>query len=442
MMRATASINYRVFALLAAMCLFVAAAHSATPRIDVTVDKTDGIYQVGEHAVFTITPTSALPAEGLKIRYRFTRDSATTESAGSFILKPGAPFEIRRTLFRPGWLMCLISWDVPTTGSAAVGAIFSPLHIQPGLEKEPADFDAFWARQKASLAGDYAAEVVQLPSKTPGIDLYHVKIPIPEGNPVQGYMTKPHGAAPRSLGAIAFTHGAYVPARSSNIPPNLFGMIAFDFNAHGHDDGMPPKFYRDLSNTTERRYWDRGWENRDTVYFLGMYKRLMRAMDFLTRQAEWDGKVLVVFGGSQGGAQAIAAAGLEPRITCIVAGIPALCDLSGWRAGRIDGWPHPIKVGRDGLPLNPKIAATVPYYDNAYFARRIKCDAFFATGLIDLTCQPCTVFAAYNQLGSERKQILVLPDKAHSFSTDLAQRAIGEKFIKDHIERVTGKAGY
>ncbi|MCE5228941.1 acetylxylan esterase, partial [bacterium] len=224
----------RMFAL--AMFVIAAAAQAATPKtpplIDINVDKSTGIYQVGEQAVFTLTATKPLPANGVKLRYRFTRDGLTTESVGSLLLKPGAPFEIKRTLFHPGWLMCRIDWDAPTTGTSRVGALFSPFKIQPA-RPEPADFDAFWAKQKASLAGDYAPEVKQLPSQTPGVDLYHVKIPMPDGTFVQGYMTKPHGAAPRSLGAIAYTHGAAVPAISSRTPSDKFGMIAFDFNAHG-----------------------------------------------------------------------------------------------------------------------------------------------------------------------------------------------------------------
>lgn len=417
------------------------AAHSAAPRptplIDVNVDRSDGIYRAGEDAVFTLTTSRALPPEGVTVRYVFMRDGITTESAGSFLLKSG-PFQIKRTLFRPGWLRCQLYWNTPTTGTSAVGVLFNPLKIRPA-RPEPADFDAFWAKQKASLAGDYTAEVTPLPSQTPGVDLYHVKIPMPDGTFVQGYMTKPHGAAPRSLGAIAYPHGAAVPMISSRIPNCPFNMIAFDFNAHGHDDAMSKEFYKHLSDTTLKQYWLQGWESRDTCYFLGMFKRLMRAVDFLTRQPEWDGKVLVVYGGSQGGAQAIAAAGLDPRVSCIVAGIPAMCDLSGWAAGRIDGWPHAIKTDRDGRPLNPKIAATVPYFDNDYFARRVKCDALFTTGLIDRTCHPCTVMAAYNSLGSRNKELLTFPKYSHVFGGDKISNDTAEQFVRESVARVKGQ---
>lgn len=417
----------RTFSLISLLMFVLAAAHAAPP-IDVNVDKSDGVYKCGEKAVFTVRPTAPLPADGLRVRYVFIRDGITTESAGRFTIQ-SEPIAFERTMFGPGQLMVRLRWDGPTTGTVMAGAIFNPSKIMPSMD-EPADFDAFWARQKATLAGDYTAEIVPAQSVQPGYEVFHVKIPMPDGPPVQGYMTRPVGAAPRSLGAIAFTHGAYMPPRSSNIMPGRPGMIVFDFNAHGHADGMPADFYRRLGRNELRQYWLRGWESRDAVYFLRMYKRLMRAIDFLTRRPEWDGKTLAVFGGSQGGAQAIAAAGLDPRVSVIVAGIPAMCDLTGYAAGRVDGWPHVIKLGPDGRPLHPDYVETARYFDSVNFARRIKCPAFFATGLIDLTCPPCTVMAAYNALGSKDKQILIMPKKAHEFSTDLAQRKVGEDFIK------------
>jgi cephalosporin-C deacetylase len=50
------------------------------------------------------------------------------------------------------------------------------------------------------------------------------------------------------------------------------------------------------------------------------YSDQIRAIDVLTEQPEWDGRTVAVFGISQGGFQAIAAAGLDPRVTFFAAG--------------------------------------------------------------------------------------------------------------------------
>jgi cephalosporin-C deacetylase len=67
---------------------------------------------------------------------------------------------------------------------------------------------------------------------------------------------------------------------------------------------------------------------------------LPRAVDFLTQRPDWDGKHLVVQGGSQGGYQAIVTAGIHPAVTAFAANVPAGCDHTGKQAGRLPGWPN------------------------------------------------------------------------------------------------------
>ncbi|MEN6626473.1 MAG: acetylxylan esterase [Candidatus Sumerlaeia bacterium] len=403
------------------------AAPPAAP-VDVNVDRPDGIYQAGQEATFTVTtlpgvaPTEATAA--------FCVDGTTTIGTEALQLK-GEPVRIKKTLDKPGQLICTIKYKTQNGDAISeAGAYFDPYAIKPATEV-PADFDEFWARQKASLAGDYQAEVTPVESGRPNVDLFHVKIPMPDGPPVQGYMAKPHGAAPKSIGAVAYTHGAGV--RSSNKPGPAMGMIAFDFNAHGIDDGQTKDFYTKLDKGELSDYRRRGWDKPETVYFVGMYKRLLRAIDFLTKQPEWDGKNLIVFGGSQGGAQAIAAGALDPRVSVVVAGIPALCDLNGYKAGRYCGWPRSVALGADGQPVNPTVAETARYIDSVSLASRVKCDAFFMTGLIDRTCMSNSVMPAYNSLQSQRKMIIFQPKLKHVFAGP--DRRAAEKFITTNLRK-------
>ena len=77
-----------------------------------------------------------------------------------------------------------------------------------------------------------------------------------------------------------------------------------------------------------------------------MSLRLVRALDFLTAQPEWDGRTVVVHGSSQGGYQSLVAAGLDPRVTFFAAGIPGGCDHTGFKAGRVNGCPKLIATAR------------------------------------------------------------------------------------------------
>ena len=44
------------------------------------------------------------------------------------------------------------------------------------------------------------------------------------------------------------------------------------------------------------------------------------------------------------------------------------------------------------------MVASLPYYDAAFFAKRIKAEAYLTTGLMDNTCSPTSVLCAYNNI--------------------------------------------
>ncbi len=55
-------------------------------------------------------------------------------------------------------------------------------------------------------------------------------------------------------------------------------------------------------------------------------------------------KNVIAQGGSQGGALALIAAGLDERVTACVANHPALSDMAGYKAGRAGGYPHFLEI--------------------------------------------------------------------------------------------------
>jgi cephalosporin-C deacetylase-like acetyl esterase len=199
--------------------------------------------------------------------------------------------------------------------------------------------------------------------------------------------------------------------------------LAMDINAHGSPNGRPAQYYRDLLAGELRRYSTRGMDSRETCYFLGMYLRLMRAMEFLTSQPEWDGKTLIALGSSQGGAQAIVAAGLDERVTIVSAGLPALCDLTASEAGRAAGWP----IGK--RKLSEEERETLRYFDVCNFAARTKATAVVRVGLIDRTCWPAGVLAMCNQLQGD-KHVLTFPDSGHGYSPPESYRAAEGKLAQ------------
>jgi len=209
--------------------------------------------------------------------------------------------------------------------------------------------------------------------------------------------------------------------------------IALDINAHGIPNGKPDQFYTDLQKGELQGYPHQKRDSRDTIYFRAMYLRLIRAIDFLCAQPEWDGKIVIVRGGSQGGGQALAAAGLDARVTAFFAAVPAICDHSGNVVDRIAGWPKIVPLGADKKP-DAKVLEAARYIDAMNFATRTKADAILSVGFIDTTCPPTGIYATYNNLASPRKEMVIGIPFGHTVWTESNTRA--EKFLDEHIARV------
>jgi cephalosporin-C deacetylase-like acetyl esterase len=142
-----------------------------------------------------------------------------------------------------------------------------------------------------------------------------------------------------------------------------------------------------------------------------MYLSCYSAAEYLASRDDWDGKTLVVCGGSQGGLQSVMTAAIEPKITAVMADVPAGCDLTGPVVDRACGWPgwYNNVQGKDA----EKVRNAGRYFDVVNFASRVKVPTLVGVGLIDTTCPPSGVMAMFNQLGGP-KELVIMPGAGHS----------------------------
>lgn len=394
---------------------------AGTLKFECSLNKKDGIFKKGEKIVFTVKllEDGKAPADK-KIQYRLYRDheiiqrgtvdgseTLTVESiAGdpSWVFvqvwaKDGKNQFIKQEVKRSGKM-------VPVTVQSGIGAMVEPEKLLPPLP-EPADFDAFWNKVKKELAAVPMKELEKVPFPIPDqrILVYDVKIACAGEKPVSGYLCMPKDAKPKSCPAYVSFHGAGVHSAGRPVWIAAQGLIALDINAHGIENGKPAAFYDDLRKNyyyktldqfrpVRYAHWNK--HDRDLYYFKGMYMRLMRALEYVKSLPEWDGKNLIVVGGSQGGAQVLAACALDPDITFARAGVPAMCDHSGCLGNRRSGWPFLYKAEDAGT--HPEWVKCAAYFDGAYFAKRVKCPIYINTGFMDTVCPPTSVFAAYNSI--------------------------------------------
>lgn len=411
------------FALPAALSLRAQATRPFTNYLlTVTTDRPDSLYRRGEQVTFNIAvQLDRQPVEDAQVRWTLSKDGAPPVRTGLLKLDQGCG-TVTGQLDESGFLLCQVEYRTPakTTLAAAAGAGVDPLQIQPSLPV-PDDFDAFWSAQKKKLAA-IPANPRLTPVKIPRADVECFDLQAEcVGAPVSAYFARPVGALQKSLPIILTVHGAGV--RSSSLAGAADwarqGFLAMDLNAHGIPNGEPEAFYSDLANGKLKNYRTAGHESRETIYFHGMFLRLVRALEFLTTQPEWDGRTLVVYGSSQGGAQAIVAAGLDARVTYVAASLPALCDHSGAVVGRVSGWPKLVPIGPDGQP-DATVLEAARYYDVVNFATRTRATTLVTAGFIDTTCPPTTVYAAFNALRGKKEIFNDVPSK-HAVSAAASQ---------------------
>jgi len=405
----------------------------------VSTDRADALYEIGDEVRFLVTVAQGKqPVTEGEVAYVLDDEGPNRIAAGSAPLGD-KPTVISGRMSKPGFMQCRAIFKGPggKPVQGIAGAGISPTKIQPSLPA-PDDFDAFWNDQKAQLARvPMNPKLTEAPSSDPKVECFDVQLQCLGGAPVSGYFARPKGAKPKSLPAVLWVQGAGV--RSSRLAGAIsgaqMGMLSMDINAHGIANGKPAAFYQELKQGRLKGYPRHGNKSRDTCYFRGMYLRLVRAIDFLTSQPEWDGKVLAVTGHSQGGGQSLAAGGLDQRVTAIAAGVPAMCDHSGRAANRINGWPKLVPTGSDGKP-DPEILKASRYFDAVNFAARSKADAVMSVGFVDRTCPPTTCYAAYNQLQG-KKQVINEPHMGHSAPSHIHQAF--REMILAHVKERTGK---
>lgn len=404
-----------------------------------TPNHTDWLYRTGEKATVTVALYEyGILQDGMEIAYRIGQDCLDPDTEGTVTLKNGKAEVKLGTMQKPGFRDCQLSVKLgERTYTHHIKVGFSPEKIQPYTQM-PTDFNAFWAAALQEQEKCPMNPVVTYSEEysTDKIDCYLVKLQCYKpGQYIYGYLTKPKKAGKYPV--VIAPPGAGVKPMN----PVKFSfyseadIIRFNMEIHGINPSLSAETYQDISrafgNHHPNGYLANGIQSRDTYYMKKVYLACVRAVDYLCALPEWDGKNVIAQGGSQGGALALIATALDPRITACVANHPALSDMAGYAAkGGTGGYPH---FGRkyQGIALTPQLIKTLAYYDVVNFARLIKVPTFITWGFNDNVCPPTTSYAVYNVLTCP-KEALITPVNEHWTSNDTNRDQL--KWIKGQLK--------
>lgn len=367
-------------------------------RMEVTPLRADGTYRLGEEAGWKIR--SWLP----DLRYTLRENGGKVLEEGPVPLRYGKA-ELRYRAKRPSMLFLEV-FPARETRKAHFGAAVQPDRIRTAVPM-PKDFDAFWDRKLRELRAIPENPVVESkPSDRPGVRYEHVRMDHVNGTKVYGQLARPDkpGKFPAVL-QLQWAGGPYplqpvwVTSRASD------GWLALNVQAHDVPVGEPASFYNALPPERKAYHLIRQ-DDLERSYFVEMYLRGVRAVDYLQKHPNWDGKTLLIVGTSMGGQQGLAVAGLHPGVTHLIVHVPAGADLNGFHHGRAQGYPF-LTV------TNQKAMEVARYVDVAHLARRIRATSLVSLGYVDTVCPPAGVWAAFHAIPS-RKLVVPLVDSPHN----------------------------
>ncbi len=380
-------------------------------QIVITPDRSDGVYRVGDTVHWRLECTGE--ANALLARYQFLEGGLTDGGHGDVSFTNGVA-GLETKFKTPSAILAEVKWrsGEGKEQRAFAGAVANPDRI-PLSAPCPVDFDAFWQSKLKELEAVPAnPKLESLDIGDTNLEYWKITLDNIRGTHIDGQIARPAQGNKFPALLIVQWAGVYPLQRSWVTDRAAQGWLALNIEAHDLPIDAPNSFYKDQFAGPLRNYWSIGDDSRDTTYFLRMYLSCDRALDYLIKRKDWNGKTLVVMGTSQGGMQTLMLAGLHPqKITAALALVPAGCDMLGPRIGRAPGWPQWYNDTTPGKDIE-KVHEASRYYDIANFASRIRCPVLVGLGLQDQTCPPAGVFAAFNQISSP-KEAVILPKSGH-----------------------------
>jgi cephalosporin-C deacetylase len=284
---------------------------------------------------------------------------------------------------------------------------------------EPDDFDDFW---RSTLAGARAA--AQPPLLEPvdtglvTVDVHDLTFSGFDGQPVRGWVVVPRGVSgpmPAVVEFVGYGGGRGLPHEWLGWSAAGYVHLVMDTRGQGSNGSRTGATADpDSGRPATPGFLTRGIGDPADYYYRRLFTDAARAVDVATELPDVDASRVAVAGGSQGGGIAIAAAALSGSAAAALVDVPFLCDIR--RAMQItDSSPYSelVTYCRTHRDQVDQVLRTLSYVDGVNLAARATAPALFSVALMDMTCPPSTVFAAYNAWAGEDKEITVWPYNGH-----------------------------
>ncbi len=274
---------------------------------------------------------------------------------------------------------------------------------------EPADFDTFWQTTLDDVRQHpLNAQFEPVDYGLTTVDTYDVTFAGYGGQPVKGWFIRPaHITSPLPcvVQYIGYGGGRGFPFDWLLWPSAGYATLIMDTRGqgstwrHGDTPDLP-----DGANPSHPGFMTQGILDPHTYYYRRVFADAVRAVEAAQQHPGVDTTRIAVTGGSQGGGISIAVSGLmADQVQISMPDVPFLCHFQ--RAlGLTDQDPYEEIIRYLSIHRDKEAAVyhTLAYFDGMHFAARTQAQSLYSTALMDMTCPPSTVFAAYNHVSAPK----------------------------------------
>jgi cephalosporin-C deacetylase len=283
---------------------------------------------------------------------------------------------------------------------------------------ESSDFDTFWNDTLETTVGvDLAVSLIPFATPYRTVEIYDASFGGFGGDRIQAWLTRPKvrdEPQPAVVEFIGYGGGRDVPGTYLHWASAGYVHLLVDTRGQGSGwGGGGTTSDPHGTGPSAPGFLTRGIEDPQDYFYRRVFTDAVRAVQAIRTVPGVDPAKVSVTGISQGGGICLALAGLVDDLFAVLPDVPFLCHFQ--RAVDICERDPYAEISRY-LSVHRGLAEgafnTLSYFDGVNFAKRATAPALFSVALMDQTCPPSTVYAAYNSYGGE-KEIVVYPYNDH-----------------------------
>ncbi|MDQ2847715.1 MAG: alpha/beta fold hydrolase [Actinomycetota bacterium] len=298
----------------------------------------------------------------------------------------------------------------------------------------PEDLEQFWAD---TLTESRAAggELTIQPADTAvtAFDISDVTFPGFNGEPIRAWWTRPKGITddlPVVVEYIGYGGGRGLPHERMLWAAHGYQQLVVDSRGQGsmHMTGDTPDPHG--SGPAATGFLTKGVDSPENLYYRRLFTDAALAVDAARTLPGVRADRVAVWGHSQGGAMALAAAALVPDVVACAARTPFMCGID--RSAEISStgpFSEVVNFQATHRDWGTRALDNLAYVDCALLASLIRCPVWVCVALMDTVCPPSGIYGAINNM-MVQPEVVVRAFNGHEGGASFDEAELGPWFAE------------